>query len=70
MVLKDAEKEFDQNSKLGFGNDGDESVKQADFESVRGKYETNSFVEGLKNESAEIELLFEKFINKLNNLPG
>lgn len=69
MILKDAEKEFDQNSKLGFGNDGDESVKQADFESVRGKYESNPFVEGLKNESKEIELLFEKLISKLDNLP-
>jgi hypothetical protein len=68
MILKDAEKEFDQNSKLGFGNDGDETVLEADFEAIRGKYETNSFVVGLKNESAEIESVFERLISQLDKL--
>jgi hypothetical protein len=28
----------------GFGSDGDAKTKMADFEMVRGKFETNSFV--------------------------
>lgn len=69
MILKDSEKEFDQNSKLGFGNDGDEAVMEADFEAIRGTHETNSFVIGLKKESMEIESHFENLINQLGKLP-
>jgi uncharacterized HAD superfamily protein len=35
MILSDAKKEFDANSKIGFGLGGDETVKNADFEEVR-----------------------------------
>lgn len=44
MLYNDAKKEFDLNSKTGFGVDGDESVKKRDFESVRGSFEENPFV--------------------------
>lgn len=44
MLYNDAKKEFDLNSKTGFGVDGDESVKMRDFESVRGSFEENPFV--------------------------
>jgi hypothetical protein len=50
MILMDAEKEFDAGSKIGFGLDGDDNVRDADFESVRGTYDTNSFVTGLRQE--------------------
>ena len=43
-LYNDAKKEFDLNSKTGFGVDGDESVKMRDFESVRGSFEENPFV--------------------------
>ncbi len=69
MILKDSEKEFDQNSKLGFGNDGDDAVMEADFEAIRGTHGSNSFVVGLKNESIEIESVFESIINQLGKLP-
>ena len=55
MILKDAEKEFDQNSTIGFGQDGDEEVKKADFSVVRGTYEENKFVKNLRVENKEIE---------------
>lgn len=55
MILKDAEKEFDQVSKIGFGIDGDELVRDADFEAVRGTYDENSFVRALRDESAACE---------------
>lgn len=44
LLYSDAKKEFDLNSKTGFGADGDESVKMRDFESVRGSFEENPFV--------------------------
>ena len=44
MLYNDAKKEFDLNSKTGFGVDGDESIKKRDFESVRGSFEENPFV--------------------------
>ena len=44
MVYDDARKEFDLNSQTGFGVDGDASQQRADFESVRGSFESNTFV--------------------------
>ncbi len=45
MVYEDARKEFNLASQTGFGADGDRSRKEKDFESVRGDFEHNSFVE-------------------------
>ena len=47
MVYNDARKEFDLNSRTGFGVDGDRTQQQADFESVRGSFESNSFVKAV-----------------------
>lgn len=47
MVYNDARKEFDLNSQTGFGVDGDASQQRADFESVRGNFESNSFVKAV-----------------------
>lgn len=44
LIYSDAKKEFDLNSKTGFGVDGDEDQKHQDFESVRGSFENNPFV--------------------------
>ncbi len=49
-LLADAEKEFDEGAQLGFGADGDDDDRVADFESVRGTFEGNSFVKGLKKQ--------------------
>jgi hypothetical protein len=54
MVLKDAEKEFDQHSKIGFGIDGDEETRIRDFEAIRGTYDDNSFIKSIRQEIAEI----------------
>ena len=35
MIMKDAEKEFDSGSKLGYGIDGDEKTGEMDFQAVR-----------------------------------
>jgi hypothetical protein len=47
MVYDDARKEFDLNSQTGFGVDGDRRQAQADFEEVRGSFESNSFVKAV-----------------------
>jgi hypothetical protein len=47
MVYNDARKEFDLNSQTGFGVDGDRKQMEADFEEVRGNFESNSFVKAV-----------------------
>ena len=47
MVYEDARKEFDLNSQTGFGVDGDIKQQQADFESVRGSFDNNTFVKAV-----------------------
>jgi hypothetical protein len=44
LIYNDAKKEFDLNSKTGFGVDGNEEQKHQDFESVRGSFDSNTFV--------------------------
>jgi hypothetical protein len=51
MILKDAMKEYDQNSRIGYGLDGEEAEKADDFLKVRGSYEENSFVKQLLEEN-------------------
>jgi hypothetical protein len=68
MILKDAEKEFDQFSRIGFGPDGAEMERTNDFEAVRGKYESNKFILSMKEESAANDLLFTTIINRLNRI--
>jgi hypothetical protein len=67
MILKDAEKEFDQASKIGFGLDGDEEVRVNDFENVRGKYDENKFVKEIRKESEKIIANSESMINLINS---
>jgi hypothetical protein len=55
MILMDASKEFDESSRIGFGIDGDEEVRNADFESVRGLADENKFITGIKEEIVQIE---------------
>jgi len=43
MVYADARKDFSPVVQVGFGIDGDEATRQADFEAVRGTFEMNSF---------------------------
>lgn len=54
MIVKDAEKEFDQGSKIGYGLDAAEEIKDKDFKAVRGDYENNKFVISVNKESQEI----------------
>jgi hypothetical protein len=55
MILGDAAKEFDSSSKIGFGIDGDEKIRDQDFQAVRGTPDENKFIIGIKEEIAQIE---------------
>ena len=61
LILRDAKKEFNQIARTGFGIDGNEDDKSADFEAVRGDFNSNSFV-------VEIQKTSEIKLEKLNNL--
>ena len=54
-ILADAEKEFDDVAKMGFGIDGDEGDVATDFEAVRGTFEENSFVKQMQEALKEAQ---------------
>jgi len=68
MILSDAKKEFDPNSQIGFGHDGDESVKKLDFEQVRGEFDQNGFVKGIREEILKIESTADHWIERIEKL--
>ena len=65
MVLADAEKEYGAQSRIGFGMDGDEAQREADFAAVRGTFEKDKFVKSMQ---AEIEDLKERVAAFKNSL--
>ena len=67
QVIADAQKEFDQQSRLGFGLDGSPGDILNDFEQVRGSFEKNQFVVQVKKILYDLEKQVEIFINKLNS---
>lgn len=68
MIMKDAEKEFDSNSRLGYGIDGDEKTREMDFQAVRGLYAQNKFVTGLQKEISTIEEKADALISILEKV--
>ena len=65
MVYSDARKEFDLNSQTGFGVDGDRSQAKADFEEVRGSFESNSFVKAVLEHIETKSKLGDSILEKL-----
>lgn len=68
MVYDDARKEFNLNSQTGFGVDGDARQQRADFESVRGSFESNTFVMAVLEHIRTKSALGDKIRAILNNL--
>ena len=68
LIYDDAKKEFNLNSKTGFGVDGDEEQKHKDFESVRGNFESNPFVKEVLNHIKIKEELGNTVIEQINRL--
>ncbi|MBN1154198.1 DUF4954 family protein [candidate division KSB1 bacterium] len=62
LILKDAKWEFDTKTHIGFGIDGQAGE---DFIAVRGEYDTNSVIQQINQESAEIENTYESIRSKI-----
>jgi hypothetical protein len=65
MILQDAGKEFSASSAIGYGRDGGEEDRRADFEAVRGSLEGNAFVRSLKKESEDTAARADKLLGML-----
>ena len=65
MLYDDARKEFSLSAKTGFGFDGRGSTTEADFESVRGAFETNPFVSAVLDHIKRKTELGELWISRL-----
>jgi hypothetical protein len=61
LILQDAGKEYDEKRRIGYGIDGDEEVRDADFDEVRGLFEHNKFIIDTKND-------FDKTLMKCERL--
>ena len=68
MVYDDARKEFDLNSQTGFGVDGDREQAEADFEEVRGSFESNSFVQAVLEHIETKSQLGDRVLEKLDQI--
>ena len=55
LVLVDAEKEFNEVSRTGFGQDGSADDLGEDFRQVRGQYDQNKFVRQIHDNIKETE---------------
>jgi len=66
LVISDAEKEFGAVVRIGFGHDGTAEEADVDFTEVRGEFETNKFVVGVKNELESLAERVERFKQTLD----
>lgn len=65
LVYTDAQKEFSLSAMTGFGADGDSQQAAADFASVRGEFETNSFVKAVLTHIETKTALGEDLLKRL-----
>ena len=70
MLYDDAKKEFSLSAKTGFGFDGLGATTEADFEGVRGVFETNPFVAATTEHMKRKSELGNLWIDRLNGLAG
>jgi hypothetical protein len=68
LVIADSEKEFDQLSHCGFGQDGSDGDIEEDFRQVRGSYEDNKFVKEMKDSVKELQQRIELLEQRLSSL--
>lgn len=70
MVYEDARKEFSLTAMTSFGADGGQERRLQDFEQVRGSsFESNSFVDSIRNHIKEKSALGERAISLLRSVP-
>jgi hypothetical protein len=64
-VLADAVKEFDRHSAIGFGADGPPEALDADFQAVRGEYDTNKFIVQMRAEIQQLAQRVDQFKQRI-----
>ena len=67
-LYADAKKEFAATVQIGYGLDGDEKTKHADFAAVRGKFEENSFVCEIEKHITKKTALGDELIGRMEKL--
>jgi hypothetical protein len=67
LVIADAEKEFGQLSRTGFGQDGTDADIQNDFDQVRGLCEQNKFVKEMKQNVQKLQQRIENLLKQISN---
>jgi len=67
-LYSDARKEFSLISQIGFGIDGSDNDRAMDFESVRGVFEENPFVQSVKEHIRKKSALGDKIIAKIKQI--
>lgn len=65
MTCEDAKKEFRSNSTVGFGVDGTAEDKSLDLYEVRGSYETNVFIQSIRQQIDQYWTTYNELIDKL-----
>ena len=68
QVLADAEKDFDKNSRTGFGQDGSAGDLDEDFRQVRGEYNANRFVKEICDSIEAVEHCVSEFKEKISTI--
>ena len=68
MVYDDAKKEFNLNARTGFGADVNDEQTNRDFENVRGKFESNSFVLAVLEHIRKKSELGDDMLDRLRKL--
>jgi hypothetical protein len=68
LLYNDAKKEFSLIKQTGFGIDGDKTVRQLDFDKVRGEFETHAEVSSIRDHMAKKEALGNEVIAKMEKI--
>jgi uncharacterized protein YdgA (DUF945 family) len=68
MLYADTKKEFAATAQTGYGLDGSQQIKQADFGQVRGTFEENSFVLEIQKHIDRKTALGDELIGRMEKL--
>ena len=68
LIIADAQKEFSELSRCGFGQDGNDTDIETDFYQIRGLYDKNKFVKEMKSSIEKLKARIECFEKNISNL--
>ena len=68
MLLADTQKEFAETVQAGYGIDGNFTERTADFANVRGRFETNTVAEEIKQHIDEKSRLADELVRRLQKI--